>query len=63
MNFLGACLLLHSDEVIAFYFLESLLVDYELGEVYLGGFSGLYKHCKITDCLISEKLPVFYAHL
>lgn len=57
MNFLGACLLLHSDEVITFYLLETLLSDYELKEVYMNNFEGLYKHCKIVDALLKEKIP------
>jgi len=30
MNFIGACLLLHSDEVLTYYLLETILNDYEL---------------------------------
>ena len=63
MNFIGACLLLHSDEVVAFHFLEMLLVEYELRHVYLGEFIGLYKHCKIIDALVGEKMPVLHDHL
>eukprot|EP00347_Sterkiella_histriomuscorum_P006456 403352707 len=62
MNFLSACLLLHSDEVIAFYLLETLLSDYELKDVYMSGFEGLYKHCKIVDALLKEKLPNLQQH-
>lgn len=57
MNFLSACLLLHSDEIITFYLLETLLSEYELKDVYMSGFEGLYKHCKIVDALLKEKLP------
>lgn len=63
MNFIGACLLLHSDEVLAFHFLETLLVEYELRQVYLGEFVGLYKHCKIVDALLQEKMPLLHLHL
>ena len=63
MNFIGACLLLHSDEVMAFHFLEMLLVEYELRHVYLGEFVGLYKHCKIIDALVGEKMPILHDHL
>lgn len=63
MNFIGACLLLHSDEIIAFYLLETLLVEYQLQEVYINEFQGLYRHCKVIENLISEKLPDLSAHL
>lgn len=56
MNFLAACLLLHSDEILAFYFLETLLAEYELREVYTIDFIGLYKHCKILDAIMNEKM-------
>ena len=63
MNFIGACLLLHSDETVAFYLLESLLVDFELREVDHGEFVGLYRHCKMIDALMCEKLPDLHQHL
>ncbi len=55
-------MLLHSDEAIAFFLLEALLVDYELRDVYLSEFVGLYKHCKIIDALLSEKMPELGNH-
>ena len=57
MNFIAACLLYHSDPVIAFGLFESILDDYELRDVYLGQLSGLYKHCKILDSVINVALP------
>jgi hypothetical protein len=62
MNFLSASLLIHSDEIISFYLLETLLSDYELKDVYMSGFEGLYKHCKIIDALLKEKMPKLYHH-
>ena len=45
MNFIAATLLFHSDEYIAFGLFESLLIEFELQEVYMNDLKGLYKHC------------------
>lgn len=62
MNFLSACLLYHSDEILAFYMLETFLSDYDLKDVYLSSFEGLYKHCKIIEALMKEKMPELHEH-
>ena len=36
MDYIAACLLYHSDPIIAFSLLESILDEYELREVYIG---------------------------
>ncbi|CDW91372.1 tbc domain containing protein [Stylonychia lemnae] len=63
MNFIGACLLLHSDEVLTFYLIETLLKEYELNQVYGQEFLGLIKHFKIMEGLIQEKMPDLGDHL
>lgn len=63
MNFIAATLLYHSDEYIAFGLFEILLIDYDLQDVYMNGLSGLYKHSKIIDALINEKIPALHNHL
>jgi len=60
MNFIAASLLYHSDEISAFGLFESLLDEYELKHVYMSDLAGLYKHSKIIDALICERLPILH---
>lgn len=41
MNFIAASLLVHSNEVIAYYLFERLLKDYKLKEIYDGNLEGI----------------------
>jgi hypothetical protein len=45
MNFIGAALLYHSDEVVSHYLFERLLKDYGLIDVYSDNLGGVDKHC------------------
>ena len=62
MNFIAACLLYHSDEIIAFGLFDALLNDYGLREVYTSELVGLFKHARIMEAILSEKLPDLYEH-
>lgn len=63
MNFIAASLLLHSDEVIAFTLFEYLLNECKLRDVYVRDLEGLYRHCKIIEVVLIDKIPELYEHL
>lgn len=63
MNFIGACLLFHSNDVIAFHLFDYLLNELRLKDVYGKDLEGLYRHCKIIEALMQEKLNRLYLHL
>ena len=62
MNFIVGALLYHSNEEISFWLFVSLVEDYEMREIYLPNFPGLYKHTQIIDMLIFEKIREIYQH-
>ena len=41
MNFIAASLLIHSNEVMAFFLFETILNDFKLSEVYEGNLEGI----------------------
>jgi hypothetical protein len=47
MNFIGAALLYHCSEEVAFWLFVSLIEDYDLRDIYEQGTPGVYKHNQI----------------
>lgn len=62
MNNIAACLLYHSDQVLAFELLIRTINDYHLKEVHMAQFPGLYEHCETFDLILPHKMPKLAAH-
>eukprot|EP01117_Protostelium_nocturnum_P005997 TRINITY_DN2159_c0_g1_i1.p1 TRINITY_DN2159_c0_g1~~TRINITY_DN2159_c0_g1_i1.p1 ORF type:complete len:775 (+),score=217.47 TRINITY_DN2159_c0_g1_i1:271-2595(+) len=63
MGFVTALLLMYMDEESAFWALNQLTVEYEMGELWREGFPGLNKCCFILEQLLDAYLPKIFAHL
>ena len=62
MNFIVGALLLHSNEVMAFWLFVSLIEDCEMRDIYMNGLPGLYKHSLIINSLIIGNLTDLSEH-
>jgi len=49
MNNIAACLLYHTNEIVAFELVIRLLNDYHLKEVVMTKLPGFYQHCEILN--------------
>ena len=63
MNFLGAALLHHCSEEVAFWLFVSLIEDYEMRDIYQNGTPGVYKHNQLLQLLQMEHLGDLFQHL
>lgn len=57
MNFIVAQLLLHCSETFAFWLFVSLIKQCDMGDIYDGQLSGLFKHSMVIELLIEANLP------
>ena len=62
MNFIVGALLLHANEVMAFWLFVTLIEDCEMRDVYMTGLPGLFKHSHIVSSLITSNLTDLAHH-
>jgi Rab GTPase-activating protein 1 len=63
MNYIGAAMLVHSDEVVTFWLLVTLFEKYEVRDVFANGLAGSAFYMRKLERLINEYLPELGNHL
>lgn len=62
MNFIGACILYHADETMAFWIQNHMFEVMEIRDIYLPGLPGQKKHSFVFDILFKDFDPKLYGH-